>query len=170
MYPGFTLKDPYKIDESVFRMIGKDWMLITSGNMQSYNMMTASWGNLGILWNKPIASVFVRPQRYTYEFLEKNEFFTLTFFDHKYRSLLNKLGSESGRNTNKMNIEGLDAVGTNHNAVFFQQSRLVMECRKVYYADINPDHFLDKTIAGMYPNNDFHRMYIGEIINLMMRE
>lgn len=170
MYPGFVIKDPYELDESAFRMIGKEWMLITSGNKHNYNMMTASWGNFGILWNKPIASIFVRPQRYTYEFLEKNEYFSLTFFDSVYRPLLNKMGSESGRNISKMNVEGLDAVETENKVVFFQQAKLVMECRKVYFADINPDHFIDKKIAGMYPGNDFHRMYMGEIINLMIRE
>jgi flavin reductase (DIM6/NTAB) family NADH-FMN oxidoreductase RutF len=170
MYSGFTLKDPTKIKDNVFQMIGKDWMLIASGDKLNYNMMTASWGNLGILWNKPIASIFVRPQRYTYEFLERNDFFTLTFFDHNYRPLLNRLGSESGRKTSKMNIEGLDAVETENKVVFFQQARLVMECRKIYYADINPNHFLDHTLSGVYPDNDFHRMYMGEIINLMIRE
>jgi flavin reductase (DIM6/NTAB) family NADH-FMN oxidoreductase RutF len=169
MYSGFEKRDPYKLDESVFRMIGKDWMLIASGDRDRYNMMTASWGNFGILWNKPIASIFIRPQRYTFEFLEKNDFFTLTFFDDNYRPLLNKMGSESGRNTTKMNIEGLDAVETENKVVYFQQAKLVVECRKIYYADINPDHFIDKSIVGMYPNSDFHRMYMGEIINLMIR-
>jgi len=72
------------IDESVFKLIGDDWMLVTSGNINSFNTMTASWGGMGVLWNKPVSYIFIRPTRYTYGFIEKSNTYTLSFFDRKY--------------------------------------------------------------------------------------
>ncbi len=101
---------PEQITENVFKQIDKQWMLITAGNLQSFNTMTASWGNLGILWNKPTATIFVRPTRHTYQFVEENLHFTLSFFDDKYRKILNFCGSHSGRNTNKVDATGLKPI------------------------------------------------------------
>lgn len=170
MTTGFDKLDPYSINENAFNLIGKDWMLIASGNINDYNMMTASWGSLGILWNKPIVSIFIRPQRYTFEFLEKNDFFTLNFLNSTHRGLLNVLGSVSGRDMDKMAVEGLSACETENKTVCFEQARLVLECKKLYYTDIDPAYFLDKAIAGNYPNKDFHRMYFGEVINTLVRK
>jgi flavin reductase (DIM6/NTAB) family NADH-FMN oxidoreductase RutF len=93
----FKIIEPEQIRENIFKLIGDDWMLICAGNIKNYNMMTASWGTCGILWNKPVAVIFIRPQRYTHEFTEKNEYFTLNFFDETYRRHLNLLGTKSGR-------------------------------------------------------------------------
>lgn len=169
MQNDFKNIDPYRLDESIFKLIGKDWMLIASGSKENYNMMTASWGTCGILWNKPIAIIFVRPQRYTFEFLEKNDHFTLNFFEDSYRDTLNLLGSKSGRDINKMETDGLQAVESENGTVYFQQARIVMECKKIYFDDIKPELFLDQSIHKMYPHKDYHRMYIGEIENSMTR-
>jgi len=152
------------IHDNVFKLIGKDWMLITAGTADHYNMMTASWGTAGILWRKPIVITFIRPQRYTFEFMEKHAFFTVSFFEDKYRELLNLCGTTSGRDLNKMNIEGLEPLETTNGAVGFSEARLMLECRKIYFDDIDPTFFQIFDIEKVYPAKDYHRFYIGEII------
>jgi flavin reductase (DIM6/NTAB) family NADH-FMN oxidoreductase RutF len=168
METNFQTIDPHQLNDNVFTLIGKEWMLIASGDSKNYNMMTASWGGLGVIWNKPVAIIFVRPQRYTLEYLENNDLFTLNFFDNSYRKVLNLLGSKSGREINKMETEGIVADSTSNNTVFFRQARLVMECRKVYFDDINHANILNDAAKGMYPAKDYHRMYFGEVINVLI--
>jgi flavin reductase (DIM6/NTAB) family NADH-FMN oxidoreductase RutF len=154
---------PEAVAESAVKLVGSDWMLITAGTPEKYNMMTASWGNLGVLWNKPVATIYIRPQRYTYEFVEQSDFFTLCFFGEEHRNLLDICGTESGRAINKMNMAGLTPVATPAGSVCYAQARLVMECRKIYWQDLQPANFLVPDIAENYPHRDYHRMYIGEI-------
>lgn len=161
----FKTTDLHKIDENTFKLIGSDWMLITSGNLQSYNTMTASWGGLGVLWNKPVSYIFIRPTRYTYEFVEKNSTYTLSFFSEKYRKALTLCGSKSGRDIDKAKAAGITPEETGNGTVFFTEARLILECRKLYFQDINPSHFLDSSINKLY-DNDYHRMYIGEITGI----
>jgi flavin reductase (DIM6/NTAB) family NADH-FMN oxidoreductase RutF len=163
----FKKIDNMQINENVFRLIGKDWMLITAGNLNSYNMMTASWGGMGVLWNKQIAICFIRPQRYTYEFVEKNDLFTISFFEETHRPILSYLGTESGRTVNKMRTEGLTPLSSENNSVYFKEAKLVLECRKLYFDDINADNFLNAGIDKLYPIKDYHRMYFGEIITCL---
>lgn len=161
---------PTLITDNPFQLIDKEWMLITAGGIESFNTMTASWGGFGILWNKPVVFCFVRPVRYTYEFMEKAGFFTATFFDREYRKALNFCGANSGRDTDKMAATGLTPVASPNGSVYFEQARLVLECRKLYFSDINPEHFIDPAINNNYPMADYHRMYIGEIVNCMLKE
>jgi flavin reductase (DIM6/NTAB) family NADH-FMN oxidoreductase RutF len=156
------------IDESVFKLIGDDWMLVTSGSINSFNTMTASWGGMGILWNKPVSYIFIRPTRYTYEFLEKNETYTLSFFSEKYRKALSLCGSKSGRDIDKVKETGLTPEETGKGMVAFKEAKLVLECRKLYFQDIDPANFLEASINKMY-DNDYHRMYIGEIMGIKKR-
>jgi len=162
---GLKKADLNLIDGNVFKLIGDDWMLITSGNINSYNTMTASWGGMGVLWNKPVSYIFVRPTRHTYEFIEKNNAYTLSFFSEKYRKALTLCGTKSGRDINKAKEAGITPEETKSGTVYFQEARLVIECRKLYFQDIDPSHFLDSSIDKMY-NNDYHRMYVGEIIGI----
>ena len=158
-----TIDELKKLDKSVFSMLDDEWMLITAGNLLSFNTMTASWGGFGVLWNKPVAYVFVRPTRHTYGFMEQSDFFTLSFFEEKYRHILQYCGKFSGRDTDKSAGTGLSPLKAPSGAVMFRQSRLVFDCRKIYTSDINPSHFLDPSIEKNYPAHDYHRMYIGEI-------
>jgi len=162
--------DPYNLDESVFRLLDKDWMLITSGNESNFNTMTASWGGFGILWDLPMAFIFVRPQRYTYQFLEQNDWFTLTFFGPGYRKVLNFCGSRSGRDVDKIASTGLIPKTTESGNIYFEGARLVFECRKMYYQDLDPVNFLDKRIINKYPSGDYHRMYFGRIEKCLLAE
>lgn len=167
-----VLKELKKLEKSVFAMLDDEWMLVTAGNMKSFNTMTASWGGFGILWNKPVAYVFVRPTRYTYDFMEHASFFTLTFFAEQYREILRFCGSQSGRDTDKIAATGLIPKASPSGGVLFSQAYLAFECRKIYHSDIDPLMFLDHAIGKNYPKKDYHRMYIGEIIHLenMMKE
>ncbi len=158
------------ISDNVFKLIGKDWMLITAGQKDAYNMMTASWGAAGVLWRKPVIFTFIRPQRYTYEFVEKNAHFTVSFFEEKYREILNICGTTSGRDLNKMNIEGLNALQTPSESIAFQEARLILECRKIYFDDIDPAFFQAFDIEKVYPAKDYHRFYVGEIIQAWQKK
>jgi flavin reductase (DIM6/NTAB) family NADH-FMN oxidoreductase RutF len=151
------------------QLIGYDWMLITAGNIDHFNTMTAAWGGLGFLWKKPMATIFIRPQRYTYEFTEKYREFTLSFFDKEYLSALQLCGTKSGRDMDKVKEAGLTPLVSEHGNIYFEEARLVIECEKVYYDDINPGHFIDTSIEKNYPLKDYHRMYIGFIINCLVK-
>lgn len=160
---------PESLTQNPFKLIGEEWMLITAGNLDSFNMMTASWGGLGVLWNKNVAICFVRPTRFTYGLLEKSDSFTLTFFDEKYKNVLDYCGNTSGRNVNKISVTGLTPVKGVLDDVYYEEARLVLECKKIYFNDLNPDNFLDKSIHKNYPVKDYHRMYIGEIHKCLLK-
>ncbi len=161
---------PEQISDNTFKLIGSDWMLITAGTLDSYNTMTASWGGFGVLWNKNICFCVVRPNRYTYGFMEKADTFTLSFFDNSYRNALVFCGSHSGRDVDKAAKTGLTPVEAGNGSVYFNEARLVIECRKLYFQDINPANFIDPDIDKNYPQKDYHRMYVGEIVRCLQKK
>jgi len=169
MAAGFLKADPYKLKENVFKLIDRDWMLVAAGTPERWNTMTASWGGLGVLWNRPVAFAFIRPTRYTYEFMERHERFTLSFFTRRYRKALSFCGSHSGRDHDKAKETGLEPVSPLQGAVTFRQARLVFICSKLYTTDIDPRRFLDPKIDENYPKKDYHRMYVGEITRCLVR-
>lgn len=159
---------PEQITDNVIHLIGQEWMLITAGTVDRFNMMTASWGGLGHLWNKPVAFVFVRPQRYTYLLMEEHAHFTLTFFAAQYREALNFCGAHSGRELDKVDATGLTPVVGITGAVYFAEARLVLECRKLYAQDLTAESFVDsQIITASYQAGDFHRLYVGEIVHCL---
>ncbi len=161
----FQQKSPEQLTNNFFQSIGDDWMLITAGNKDKFNTMTASWGAVGILWNKPIAICFIRPTRYTFEFAIQVDVFTLSFFNESNKSILNFCGSRSGRNVDKIKTTGLKPLLSENGGITYEQARLCIECKKIYYDDLNPEHFLKPdTDDKFYPNKDYHRMFIGEIL------
>ena len=161
--------DACKLTDNVFSLIGKEWMLITAGTVDNYNTMTASWGGMGHLWDKDVCFVFVRPSRYTYEFMEKNDTFSLSFFTEEWRNALTICGTKSGRDIDKAKETGLKPIPGEHRTTVFEQARLIIECKKIYYQDIIPQHFLDPSIEKKYNNGDYHRMYIGEILSVKQK-
>ena len=156
--------DPKDIQKSVFSLIGDQWMLIAAQDGDSCSMMTASWGGLGVLWHKNVATVYIRPQRYTYGLLENQETYSLSFFTEEFRPQLMLCGTKSGRDTDKVKESGFTVERTDDGTPYFDQAELVLVCRKLYYSDLDPAHFLDAAIGEHYKNNDYHRMYIGEIV------
>jgi flavin reductase (DIM6/NTAB) family NADH-FMN oxidoreductase RutF len=145
----------------------KQWFLLSSGDFASghFNSMTVSWGSLGVMWNRPFAQVVVRPVRYTYQFMEQYPTFTLCAFPKTYRRALNLLGTKSGRDGDKISASGLTPeAATSVAAPVYQQAELAIECRKIFWHDFDPTHFLDPEIDKNYPRKDYHRIYYGEIV------
>ncbi|MEI6123878.1 MAG: flavin reductase [Bacteroidota bacterium] len=159
----FQKINPKQLNFNVFKILDDDWMLVTAGTPTHCNTMTASWGGFGILWNKPVAFVFIRPQRYTYLFAEKYPGLTLSFFDEHHRETLNYCGAQTGKDVDKIAHCGLTPFQTESGSVAFQQARLIFDCKKLYFQDINPAHAVDINFAKIYPHNDYHRMYVCEI-------
>lgn len=156
-------------NDNLFDRIGKDWMLISAGNREACNTMTASWGGTGILWNRPVAFSFIRPQRYTMEFIEREEYYSLAFFGDGFRDALNFCGTKSGRDFDKWKETGLTPAFDL--APYPEQANTVLICRKLYRQDMTPESFLDAEIREkIYPNNDYHRVFVGEIKKLLIRE
>ncbi len=160
---------PRELNEGAVKLVGYDWMLITAGVPGNFNTMTAAWGGLGYLWNKPMAYIFIRPQRYTYEFVEQNDIFTLQFFDESYRKMLNYCGTYSGRDVDKISETGLTPFDSPDGGIYFREARIQLQCRKVYYEDIVPENFLSEYIQKHYPAKDYHRMYFGEITECLVK-
>lgn len=159
---GFIKQCPLSVSQNMFEAIGKKWMLITAGDEQKFNTMTASWGGMGVLWNKNVAFTFVRPQRYTFEFTEKSEKMTLCFFEERYRTALTLCGSKSGREIDKVKETGLTPVFLD-GAVAFREASMIFVVKKLYADWIREDAFLSQDLLQFYPEKDFHRLYIGEI-------
>ncbi len=144
-----------------------DWLLLTSGNFaaQEYNAMTISWGSLGVMWGKPFAQVVVRPVRYTYEFMERHDSFTLCAFPARFHKSLSLLGTKSGRDGNKIAQAGLTPIAAQKVAApAYDEAGLIIECRKIYWQDMDPAHFLSPETMKNYPSSDYHRIYFGEIV------
>lgn len=145
------------------------WLLLTAGDFQTreFNAMTVAWGSFGTMWNKAFAQVVVRPTRHTYGFIEQFETFTLCAFPAQYRNALTLLGTKSGRDSDKIAEAGLTPVAASVVAApGFEEAELLIECRKMYWDDLNPEHFLAAEIDKNYPQKDYHRIYFGEIVAL----
>ena len=153
------------IKKSAVEMISDGWGLVTAGNGEKFNTMTVSWGGLGEIWGKDAVFIFIRPQRYTYEFIEKEEFFTLSFYGEEYRNALKICGSQSGRNTDKVANAGLTPVFID-NTVSFEQAEYTLVCRKMASQFIDPKGFEDESIEKNYSAGDYHKVYIGEIVKV----
>lgn len=156
--------DSRALDKNVFSLIGEQWMLITAGTPNHCNTMTASWGGLGVLWGTNVATCYIRPGRYTKQFVEERDYFSLSFLGEEYRKQLAFCGSKSGRDVDKIKECGFTLTSGAGDAPFIQESELVLVCRKLYWQDMNPAHFLDAKIGEKwYPEKDYHRIYVGEI-------
>ncbi len=160
--------DPLELEGNIFREIGKDWMLISAGNEQAFNTMTASWGGMGVLWNANVTFAFVRPSRYTYGFLEKEKYYSLSFPGAAGRRALQICGSKSGRDTDKTAEAGLTPL-FDAQAPYFAEAEYSLVCRKLYYQDLDTAHCLDPTLMSSYKDGDVHRMYVGEIVKILKR-
>lgn len=154
-----TLKTP-------FEMIGKDWMLITAESGGKVNTMTASWGGMGVIWNKNVAFMFIRPSRYTKEFVDSSDKFSLTFFGEGYKEKLTYLGRTSGRDENKIEKSGLTVTSVD-GVPAFSEAETVIVCKKLYAQDMKADCFVcPEFFEKMYPEGDVHTLYIAEIENV----
>ncbi len=167
----FVEISPEEFESSAFRLINRDWLLITAPDStkdSGASAMTASWGEVGILWNKPVATVYVRPQRYTYSLCEVNERFSLCVLPEELRDKHKILGRQSGRDIDKLKECSLTCSDID-GVKIIDQSRIVMICRKMYADDLKKECFIDKDQYKHYPIDDFHRFYILEIEKILVK-
>lgn len=155
-----------EIKKNAVTMISDDWMLITAGDKSGFNTMTASWGGIGELWGKDVVFIFIRPQRYTLEFVEKNDIFSLSFFDGEYKKELTFCGRNSGRDVDKMKETNFTPVFSD-GTTYFEEASNVLICKKLAVTEITPDSFIDKDVDKNYANKDYHKVFVAEIIKTL---
>ena len=164
----FQKVDPKTLDLNPFAAIGEQWMLITAGTPERCNTMTASWGGLGVLWGVPMAIAYIRPQRYTKEFVDANEYFTLSFFSEQWRSQLSLCGSKSGRDVDKAKECGFTVCSGECGAPYFEQAELVLVCRKRMVIPMDATA-MPEDVKEKWYHGDYHDMYWGEIVEALKK-
>lgn len=158
-----------KLEKTPFELIGKDWMLVTAEMEGRVNAMTASWGGMGVMWGKNVAFVVIRPTRYTKEFVDAAETFSLAFLDENYRKALNYFGTVSGRDEDKIAKTGLTVMHEGETP-YFEEAGLVLICRKLYAQQYDPACFIDsEPDEKWYPEKDYHTLYIAEIVKALKK-
>lgn len=161
--------NPYEIAENPFKLLNKDWALVSVKNGEKENPMTISWGGIGIMWNKPVAFTFIRPQRYTFSLLENQEYYTINFFEENYREVLKFCGSKSGRDFDKAKETGITPC-YNEKAPYYKEAKLVLICKKMYAQNLNGESIIDAdTVSPAYNGDDFHKMYVSEIVKVLTK-
>ena len=158
---GFKEISPYELDNAL-KMIGKDWMLITAKDQGKVNAMTASWGCMGVLWNKPVAVGFIRPQRHTFSLTEAQDRISLAFLGEDNREALNICGRKSGRDCDKLSLAGLTTENVD-GVPIISQAQVILVCKKLYAQNLTKDSFIDTSLLSNYKGDDLHRMYVWEI-------
>lgn len=164
----FKKVDPKSLDFNVFKSIGDQWMLVTAGTKEHCNTMTASWGGLGILWGAPMALTYIRPQRYTKQFMDANEYFTLSFFSEDYRKQLALCGSKSGRDADKVKECGFTVAAGESGAPYFEEAELVLVCRKRMVQKME-ESLIPADVREKWYEGDYHYMYWGEIVEALKK-
>lgn len=153
------------LNVNAFKIYHEEWALLTSGTEENFNTMTISWGGLGTLWSKPVATVYVKPVRYTHQFMENNDYFTVSFYAEEYKRALMILGSKSGRDEDKVAVSKLTPEFLDH-AVTFKEAKLTLLCKKIYHQDMDMKYMPDDVITDYYTTELPHTMYIGEVIDM----
>lgn len=166
---GYKQIAPDRIPGNIIKMLNEDWMLITAGNKDQFNMMTASWGGLGVLYGKPVMTCYINPTRYTYQLMERNDTYTLTFYTEAYRDALQYCGTNSGRNTDKVKGSGLTPITTPEGSQAFSEAWLIIECKKLVSQSITPEAISNEKLKEEWAGKQLHKMYIGEIINVWVK-
>lgn len=156
------LKSIREVKENLVKLISDDWALVSAADGEKWNTMTISWGSVGELWGKDVVFAFIRPQRYTKEFMDKSDYFTVSFFDEKYKDALRLCGTKSGRDCDKISLAGLTAEYDGE-AVYPAEAKLVIKCRKIAVQKMDNAGFIDESIESNYKSGDYHFIYIGEI-------
>ncbi len=165
----FTNVDITTLNDNFFKKIGSEWMLVTAGDSNGFNTMTASWGGVGVLWNKNVSFTFIRDSRYTIDFIDKSDYFSLSFFGGEMKKVLAFCGANSGRDVDKIKETGLVPV-FDASAPYFEQAELVLVCKKLYKQRMTSESFCDKTLSEtFYSDNDWHEIFVGEIISVLKK-
>ncbi|MCD7735653.1 MAG: flavin reductase [Lachnospiraceae bacterium] len=162
---------PSELSENVFDLIGKQWLLVTAAKPDgSCNTMTASWGGLGVMWNRDVAFLVIRPQRFTKEFIDSSDTLSISVLPDGYKKEYGYLGSVSGRDEDKIAKVGLTVV-QDGSTPYFEEARIALVCRKLFAQPYDPEAFIDKQVdASCYPQKDYHTLYICEIEKVLVKE
>lgn len=166
---GYRSITPDKIPGNIINMLREDWMLITAGNDRQFNMMTAGWGGLGMMFGKPVAFCFIAPTRHTYQLMEKNDTYTLSFYTEAYRDVLKLCGSKSGKDVDKVKESGLTPLTTPNGSKAFSEAWMIIECRKTVAQSITPEAITDPKLKEEWSTKQLYKMFIGEIINVWVK-
>lgn len=150
----------------IFEQYDKKWALLTAGNKEKFNTMTISWGGLGTLWGKPVANVYVRTTRYTHEFIDNSDYFTISFFSDEYKKTLAVLGSKSGRDMDKMKDSGLVPKQLEH-SMTFEEAEVTLVCKKLFKQTLDVKNMPEDIRTQYYENQPDHDMYIGEVLEII---
>ena len=166
----FVKISPKEISENPIKLIGQDWMLISAGSPEKFNSMTASWGGIGFMWNKPVAFAVIRPTRYTFEFVESRKRFTLSFFSQNYKKALGIFVSKSGRDCDKVAESGLTPFFTESGAPAYEEAKLILDCSAIYSQTLDESAFLDsEALKKWYSSDPLHKLYVAEINDVLIR-
>lgn len=157
------------LTDSLFLSLGQKWMLVTAGTGEDCNTMTAGWGGIGTIWGAPTATCYVRPQRYTREYLDREEYFTLTFFGEAYRKQLELCGRVSGRDVDKVKACGFTVRTASCGAPYFEEAELVLVCKKTFRQEMDPRGMAEGIEERWYPEKDHHILYMGEIVEVLKK-
>ena len=161
---------PKDLEGNFFTRIGEDWMLIGAAKGDTVNMMTASWGGIGIYWGKPVAYCYIRPQRHTKGFVDAADGLSLTFFPHEYRAQLQLCGSKSGRDVDKVQECGFHVLWE-EGIPYFDEADTALICKPLIAQPLDPDYFRDPGLQpSAYPDGDFHTLYICEIVKALAKK
>ena len=152
----------------IFSQYDKKWALITAGEKENFNTMTISWGGMGTIWNKPVVTAYIRTNRYTHEFIDANEYFTVSFYPDEYKKTLGILGSKSGKDMDKMHESGLTPKFVT-NGVTFEEAEVTLVCKKLFKQHMQEENIPDDILAMWYEGDAPHDMYIGEVIDIIRK-
>ena len=155
-----------KFNTEIFDQFDKKWALLTAGKTDNFNSMTISWGGLGTLWNKPVATVYVRTSRYTHDFMDTNDYFSISFYPEQYRKTLGVLGSKSGRDMDKMRASGLTPKKAGE-TISFEEAETTIICRKLFKQSLEVANMPEDVIKDLYTGQAPHDMYIGEVVAIL---
>ena len=165
-----TKIDLRSFSPEVFRVFSQQPPLLTAGDRQELNTMTIGWCQLGEVWHMPICTVFVRPERYTYSFMESHDYFTVSVFDPSWKAMINDCGRRSGRDVDKVKAHNLTVCYGEGDAPYFAQAEWALVCKKMYFTDLNPTRMLDERLKGFYQTDGLHRIYMGEVRELYQKD
>ena len=155
-----------KFETSIFDQFHNKWALVCAGDIENHNAMTISWGQMGTLWSIPVVTVFVKPCRYTYGFMNDNEYFTVSFYGEEYKKALGVMGSKSGRDCDKDKEAGLTPVEIEH-GVTYKEAEVTILCKKIYHQDLDIDQIPDEYIQKHYTEEKPHRVFVGEVVDII---
>ena len=150
----------------IFKQFDKKWALLTAGTKDSFNTMTISWGGLGTLWNKPVVTAYVRTSRYTHDFMDDNEYFTVSFYPEEYKKVLGMLGSKSGRDMDKMHNSGITPKAA-RDSMTFAEAEMTLVCKKLFKQQLDVSNIPEDIAAAYYTGDAPHDMYIGEVVEIL---